>query len=522
MTFPVVTWRATGRTTASNTTSHAITLPTGIVAGELLLVVFSTDGNPTVTAPADWQKLGQASNGTTVTGAVFYKTAAGSDTLTITTSASEQSSHVSFRFAPGNYVLGANANGSSTNSNPPTLALTATDVLWIATRSGDSTVVATVAPTNYANLQTIAAAGTGGASTNTAERSLNAASEDPGTFTSATEQWVSWTIAVSFVQPEADLSPVWSTVTAVEADLSPDFNLYGEAAGGNPWFDRTTDSYNTWAVVGTSTLPVEASLSATYQVAGSVEASLVAAYDLGEGASTTDWSWFAISTGGAATWAGDPIDPGTGLIDGAVYFPILVEQIYAGTWSTLTSADAARAAIYQVTNAAQADLAPVFTVNGTAVQSQSVAYSILASVAANLAPIYQVRGSAEADIAPEYIVFGTVSADLSPTYGIDTTPLSAGANFDAAYDVIAAVERDQVGAFDILAATSPAELSASWHVLLPVQDEFEAIWQLVVYPEADLVGTYAILGSMAAGRITHRTWSQPITHRRWGSRITQG
>jgi hypothetical protein len=202
---PVVAARATGRTTTTNTTSHAITMPSGIEAGDLLLVVFSTDGNPTCSATG-WNKLGQDSNSTVVTGAVFWKVAAGSDTCTVTTTASEQSSHVSLRITGAGTPTGTAANGSSTNSNPPSHVSprTGEDHLWIATRSGDSTVVATAAPSGYSDLQTLAAAGTGGASVNTAEKSTTAdESDDPGTFTSASEQWVSWTVAVPPPDPPA-------------------------------------------------------------------------------------------------------------------------------------------------------------------------------------------------------------------------------------------------------------------------------------------------------------------------------
>lgn len=199
MAFPVVQTRATGRTTTTDTTSHSITMPASISAGDLLIVVFSVDQQPTCTASSGWTKLDQASNGTTVTQAIFWKFAAGGDTCTITTSTSEQSSHVSLRITGAAHINATSANGSSTNSNPPLQDdfWSTEDYLWIATRGGDSTVVATVAPTNFSNLQSIAAAGTAGASTNTAERNLNADQLDPGTFTSATEQWVSYTIAVS-------------------------------------------------------------------------------------------------------------------------------------------------------------------------------------------------------------------------------------------------------------------------------------------------------------------------------------
>ncbi|MDA3624265.1 hypothetical protein OU415_02385 [Saccharopolyspora sp. WRP15-2] len=204
MAAPTVAARSTGRTTTTNTTSHAITMPSGIVVGNLLLVVFSSDGSPTCTASAGWTKLGQASNGTAVTGAVFWKYAVGGDTCTVTTSASEQSSHVVLRITGTTGTpTGTAANASGTNSNPPShSALVLADHLWVATRSGDSTTVATAAPASYATLQSIAAAGTGGASTNTAERTVTASlTEDPGTFTSATAPWVSWTLAVPPADP---------------------------------------------------------------------------------------------------------------------------------------------------------------------------------------------------------------------------------------------------------------------------------------------------------------------------------
>jgi hypothetical protein len=155
---------------------------------------------------ADWTKLGQSSNGTSTTGAIFYKAAGTAtwgtpaDALTISSTSSEQFSGAFLRLSGSNLQLeGANSNGSSSNSDPPNLALAdglAHDALWITTRSGDSTVVASAAPSGYANLQTRTAGGSTGASTNTAERSLNASAEDPGSFTSSFEQWVCWTLAV--------------------------------------------------------------------------------------------------------------------------------------------------------------------------------------------------------------------------------------------------------------------------------------------------------------------------------------
>jgi len=107
---------------------------------------------------------------------------------------------VFLRLSGSNLQLqGADSSGSSGNSDPPILAIAdglAHDALWITSRSGDSTIVASAAPSGYANLQSRSAGGTTGASTNTAERNLNASAEDPGNFTSNFEQWVCWTLAI--------------------------------------------------------------------------------------------------------------------------------------------------------------------------------------------------------------------------------------------------------------------------------------------------------------------------------------
>lgn len=206
MIAPTIVTRATNASSTSDSTSFTVTMPSSIVVGNMLIAVVSADGNPTLTvntgsSGVNWKKLGQASNSTVVTGGIFWKLAEGSDALVITSSASEQFSATVLQVSNARSLQGASANGSSTNSDAPNLAPTwgvstyTVPCLWIATRSGDSTVVATVAPSSYSNLQSQAAGGTSGASTNTAERSLTASSENPGTFTSTTEQWVSWTLA---------------------------------------------------------------------------------------------------------------------------------------------------------------------------------------------------------------------------------------------------------------------------------------------------------------------------------------
>ena len=197
MAAPTVSTRG-GNVQATTTTSHAITLPSSVGSTDLVICVFTADGAPTCsTSSTGWFKLGQASNSTIVTQAIFFTW--GNNALTVTTSASVTSSHITLRIPGGGVPWGQSANGSSTNSNPPaeTPGFTS-DYLFIATRGGDANVQATLAPSGYSNLTTQTGASTG-ASTATSEKTatgVGTSAEDPGTFTSATEQWVCWTLSV--------------------------------------------------------------------------------------------------------------------------------------------------------------------------------------------------------------------------------------------------------------------------------------------------------------------------------------
>lgn len=212
MAAPTVTARSSGEQ-ASNSLTHAVTLPSTSL-GELLVVVFSADGTNSdqyvdrVVSGDNWAQVGIALNGAVVTGSVYAKIAEATNALQINTIVAEQSTHVGLSISGGNTIAQANANGSSTDSDPPSLDVgSSPDTLWIATRSGDAQVVATVAPSGYSNLQTRAASGANGASTNTAEFATTADGiEDPGVFTSATEQWVAFTLGIYQTTPEIRMS----------------------------------------------------------------------------------------------------------------------------------------------------------------------------------------------------------------------------------------------------------------------------------------------------------------------------
>ena len=227
MAAPVVQSRATGRQT-TNTTTHTITMPSGITAGDLLVVVLTVDGGSgtVISQPAGWSRPAQMHGGTrsaavqvnqstSVAAAVFYRTATGGDTCTVTTSTNEQSSHVAFRIS-GAAGINVASTASATSANPPALpAGSSQEFLWIAARCADGSAtadsVATGAPSSYGNLTTIAAANTQGTGTSTAERTLTATSTDPGAFTATSEPNVTFTIAVWPSLPYTDRTYVSHT-----------------------------------------------------------------------------------------------------------------------------------------------------------------------------------------------------------------------------------------------------------------------------------------------------------------------
>lgn len=212
MAFPVVEARATSD--GATGTSHTINLPSGITTGDLLIVVFGLDfTSATVTWPLGWTQIaeGTGDGANRGRGFVGYRVADGTegytgtgDTISITTSASDESAAVSLRISAhgqSNSVAPAiaNSNGGGGDAvDPPNLAPAggAADYLWIASRTSRNGSDVTVYPTNYTN--GTENSNTGAVSAATCERQLNASSEDPGAFSvDIGRPWSAFTIAVS-------------------------------------------------------------------------------------------------------------------------------------------------------------------------------------------------------------------------------------------------------------------------------------------------------------------------------------
>lgn len=239
MTFPTVAGR-TNSVVITDGTSHSVSLPTAatINAGDLLVVHFVADGVPAITWPANWVGATPVTHGgganVASSSTWAYKIADGTEgaSISVTTDVSEKSAHRAWHIQDwhGTTVPEAtSATGNDANPDPPNLSPSwgAEDTAWLVLSGHENSQTPVNAyPTNYTDTFTQNTVGGGGsAATNVvqgvAERQLNAASEDPGTFTlSGSRLWAAFTVAV---RPAAAVNVdgvLDSTLPAITADFA--------------------------------------------------------------------------------------------------------------------------------------------------------------------------------------------------------------------------------------------------------------------------------------------------------------
>jgi hypothetical protein len=203
-----------GGNSGAETTSHTINLQSNIVAGDLLLVLFSSVNGQGGT-PSGWTKDPDHDQIK-----LYSKTASGSEgaTETITTTNATGSSHTSYRISGWNSFETAFFNGpNNTTPDPPSLSPSwgAKDTLWLACfgESNGNRQVSTY-PSNYSSGRNDYWDSNDGSGVGSAIRVLNAASEDPGNFTlNANDLWDGLTIAV---EPSAAPGPGPNDVAYVD------------------------------------------------------------------------------------------------------------------------------------------------------------------------------------------------------------------------------------------------------------------------------------------------------------------
>ena len=218
MAFPSIGTTAESSTNTAGT-SHVVTLPTGIVAGNLILICMDIGStSATLNAHADYTELldEAVANGLKI----LYRWAAGGETNpTLTSSASTRDATITFRISDAEHPsvrapeIGTTATGTSATPDPPAVTPTggAKDYLWIAFFGSageevDDDTWANTPPTSYTPSPPLQkSCGTAGANLGgligAASRQLNATTDNPATFgIDVSAAWRAQTIAVHPIQ----------------------------------------------------------------------------------------------------------------------------------------------------------------------------------------------------------------------------------------------------------------------------------------------------------------------------------
>lgn len=207
-TFPFVMGTA-ALTQLTSANPGTVSMPSGILAGELLIAICAgdTNGSMAQSGGSDWTLVaGPTNNGTAVCGAVFAKVAAGSDTLSVTFEANDFAA-VCFRVqnhgvtVPSTHItVGTPATGSDAAPNPPNCNPgVSKDYLWIEGFAADDDDNATDYETSgWTKVgQAESAQSTSSCMAAAAALQATAASQDPGVMAmAAVEEWVAFTLGI--------------------------------------------------------------------------------------------------------------------------------------------------------------------------------------------------------------------------------------------------------------------------------------------------------------------------------------
>lgn len=242
MAFPVPAARNNSETAVSGT-SHSVAMPAGVQSGNLLLVVIGFNGGVSVPFTATgWTSIGSDDVGG-VGQAILFRIADGSEgaNVTFTSGQPQVAVHRSWRFT-GHHVSTAPEAAllsiTSGTPDPPALNPTnwdAEDTYWITTCAiSDNLSVQLSAPTNYSQLFADDVGADLGFAT--AERELNAASEDPGA-------WGVGTIPIGIDKSTATIA----IRPAVAVGLTPPSSVDVDTNGGVSWTNGETERLKAYA-----------------------------------------------------------------------------------------------------------------------------------------------------------------------------------------------------------------------------------------------------------------------------------
>ena len=186
--------------TSSNT---QITPPTGINAGDLVLLLMSKDGTGAFTTPSGWTLLGGMSGGANYL-SVFYQFASGEIETFFVSHASEPTTWICVVIPDAlTPVISSGAGATSSTPNPDALTSgfsEGTVTTWITLAGWDYNRSLISYPSGYdENRISLRNSSTGGCGIAMATKDSSEATEDPGNFViSASDQNAAYTIAIRY------------------------------------------------------------------------------------------------------------------------------------------------------------------------------------------------------------------------------------------------------------------------------------------------------------------------------------
>ena len=218
MTFPTIASTA-NNVSAVDTTSFAVTMPDGIEAGDLLVVVISNDSTrgPQVPLPSGWYASRSAATPVTH---IFWRIAAGSDSFTLCPELAEQCAARAYRITGCSATVAPEFAFAEGSANPPSLTPSwgSADTLWIVACGMDGNYTCSGYPTNYTNTGTQVSGGSSGqVGQGWATRENATTTEDPGTFTAGGP-----TNSVTIAIPPVDVTAnIWAIAQGSKGMVSP-------------------------------------------------------------------------------------------------------------------------------------------------------------------------------------------------------------------------------------------------------------------------------------------------------------
>jgi hypothetical protein len=194
MAFPVIQSTSNGAT--ADSTSHTVTMPSGLTAGDLIVVVWCNDGSVTVSSTG-FSKPVELNNSAAVSGAILWKVASGSEgaSVTFTTSASEPGAYVAYRISGHNGEVEATINGDDGAGDdltttwaldPLTPSWGAADTLWLSSlhSQGHTSSASDTVSSGYTNqIQTTRSTSAAFAMVDSGRKENNTATESPAACT---------------------------------------------------------------------------------------------------------------------------------------------------------------------------------------------------------------------------------------------------------------------------------------------------------------------------------------------------